>query len=192
MSAPHPDQQDGHQNDPRHDQQRDQQRNRQRTHSASHGPVDPDVDLHDAAQRAELHHHHPKVLGAIAVGGVIGAEARYGIAGAMAHRAGAFAWATLVTNLIGSLLIGVLMAWLAGRPRTPSLARPFLGVGILGGFTTFSTYAVDLRVMLGHHHRGAAAAYLLLTLAGGIVAVVVGLRATETRRRGSTAAQVES
>jgi CrcB protein len=141
-------------------------------------PVDPDVDLHDPRQRAELHHHHPKIIGAIAVGGVIGAEARYGLAVALPHHAGTWPWATLLTNLAGSLLLGVLMAVLAGAAQPPQLARPFLGVGILGGFTTFSTYAVDLREMLGHGHAGAAAAYLLVSLVGGILAVVVGLRAT--------------
>jgi CrcB protein len=134
------------------------------------------VDLHDPGQRDELHHHHPLILGAIAAGGVLGAEARYGLAQAMPHHAGTFPWATLVTNLAGSLLIGVLMAVLASRPRPPRLARPFLGVGILGGFTTFSTYAVDLRELLGHGHPVQAVGYLALTLLGGLLAVGLGLR----------------
>lgn len=152
-------------------------------------PVDPDVDLRDSAQRDELHRNHPKVLGAIAVGGVIGAEARYGLAEAIPHAAGTFPWATLVTNLSGSLLIGVLMAWLLAGPRRPRLARPFLGVGILGGFTTFSTYALDLRELLGHHHAVSATTYLLVTLVGGVLAVVVGLRLTRALLggRGDTA-----
>jgi CrcB protein len=162
-----------------------------RSHAAVHGPIDPDVDLHDAAQRDELHHHHPKLLGTIAVGGVIGAEARYGLAEALPHGAGAFPWATLVTNLLGCLSIGLLMGWLAARPGRPQLARPFLGVGILGGFTTFSTYALDLHDLLAHHHAGTAAAYLLLTLAGGVAAVVVGLRLTEDRQSEPSATQVQ-
>jgi CrcB protein len=141
--------------------------------------VDPDVDLHDPRQRAELHQHHPKVLGAIALGGVIGAEARYGLALALPHHPGSWPWATLLTNLSGSLLIGVLMAVLARAAHPSQLARPFLGVGILGGFTTFSTYAVDLREQIGHGHPAAAAAYLLVSLVGGVLAVVLGLRATK-------------
>jgi fluoride exporter len=162
------------------------------SHSATHGPIDPDVDLHEAAQRDELHHHHPKVLGAIAVGGVLGAEARYGLAEALPHAPGTFPWATLVTNLLGSLLIGVLMAWLAGRPRPPQLARPFLGVGILGGFTTFSTYAVDLRELLSHHQPETAAAYGLVTLAGGVVAVALGLRGAEALLAAGREAEVRA
>jgi fluoride exporter len=140
--------------------------------------IDPDVDLHDPRQRAELHHHHPLVLGAIAAGGVVGAEARYGLAEALPHHAGTFPWATLVTNLAGSLLIGVLMALLASRAHPPQLARPFLGVGILGGFTTFSTYAVDLRALLAHGRPAVAVGYLAVTLVGGLLAVGVGLVAT--------------
>jgi CrcB protein len=141
-------------------------------------PIDPDVDLHDPRQRAELHHHHPKILGTIALGGMIGAEARYGLALAMPHHAGSWPWATLLTNISGSLLLGVLMAAIASAGRPPQLARPFVGVGFLGGFTTFSTYAVDLREQLGHGHPGAAAAYALVSLVGGVLAVVIGLRAT--------------
>jgi CrcB protein len=148
------------------------------TSHPEHGPVDPDVDLHDPRQREELHHHHPAILGSIALGGVIGAEARYGLALALPHRAGHWPWATLLTNLLGSLLIGALMAALARAARPHQLVRPFLGVGILGGFTTFSTYAVDLREQLGHGHPAAAAAYLLVSLAGGLLAVMLGLRLT--------------
>jgi fluoride exporter len=161
------------------------------SHTASHGPVDPDVDLHDPAQRDELHHHHPKILGAIAAGGTVGAEARYALAEALPHPAGAFPWATLLTNLSGSLLIGVLMAVLAARPRSPQLARPFLGVGILGGFTTFSAYAVDVREMFGHHEPGTAAAYLLLTLVGGVLAVVAGLQAATALLPGRAPSQAD-
>ena len=89
--------------------------------------------------------HDQKVLGAIALGGVIGAEARYGLALAMPHHAGGWPWATLIINVVGSLLIGVLMAALASAPRRRSWPGRSSASGILGGFTTFSTYAVDLR-----------------------------------------------
>jgi CrcB protein len=145
------------------------------SHQQAHGSIDPDVDLHDEQQRTELGHHHPLVLGAIALGGVVGAEARYGLTQAMPHRPGSWPWDTLLTNVSGSLLIGVLMAVLASLARPPRLARPFLGVGILGGFTTFSTYAVDLRELLVHGHPVTAAAYLLVTLVAGVLAVAIGL-----------------
>jgi CrcB protein len=59
------------------------------------------------------------------------------------HRADEWPWATLLTNMSGCLLIGVLMVVIAERVRPHPLVRPLLGVGVLGGYTTFSTYAVD-------------------------------------------------
>ncbi len=141
-------------------------------------PIDPDVDLRLPAQRAELHHHHPLLLGAIALGGVLGAEARYGLARAVPHGAGGWPWSTLLVNVVGSLLIGVLMAALAARPAPPRLARPFLGTGVLGGFTTFSTYAVDLRSLAAHGHPGLALAYAGVTVLAALIAVTVGAAAT--------------
>ena len=106
--------------------------------------VDPDVDVADPVERPEaagprLH----AVLGAIAVGGVVGAEARYGLGVLLPHRADEWPWATLLTNVSGCLLIGVLMVVIVERIRPHPLVRPLLGVGVLGGYTTFSTYAVD-------------------------------------------------
>jgi fluoride exporter len=143
-------------------------------------PIDSDVDLHDARQRDELHHHHPLVLGAIAVGGVIGAETRYALSLAVKHPTGAWPWSTLLINVAGCLLIGVLMSALARAARPPRLARPFLGTGILGGFTTFSTYAVDVRAMAAHGHPALALGYAGATIASCLLAVVVGNLATRS------------
>lgn len=104
--------------------------------------VDPDVDLRIPADRAELTAHPAAVLGAIAAGGVLGGLARAGVQAAFPYAPTGFPWATFGINLTGCLLIGVLMAVIGARPVHP-LVRPFLGVGVLGGFTTFSAYAVD-------------------------------------------------
>ncbi|MEU4444599.1 CrcB family protein [Actinosynnema sp. NPDC050801] len=93
-----------------------------------------------------------RVLTAVALGGGIGGVARYGLA-AVVHGP----WGTLLINVVGCALIGVLMVLV---PRLHPLARPFLGIGVLGGFTTFSGYALDA-VRLGGL---AAFAYLLATL----------------------------
>jgi len=112
---------------------------------------------------------------AVAVGGVAGAEARYGLEVAWPHPAGQFPWTTLLINVLGCLLIGVLLGALARAPRPPRLARPLLGTGVLGGFTTFSAYAVDV-AGLGHAGRWAvAAAYLVLTVVACVAATAVGL-----------------
>lgn len=122
----------------------------------------------------------------IAAGGALGALARYGLSVALPHGPGTFPWSTFLVNVLGCLLIGVLMIVLtevAGRPHR--LARPFIGVGILGGFTTFSTYAVDIQQLVAAGAPATALAYLAGTLVAALLAVEVGMLATRlvTRRR---------
>ncbi|MFE9955350.1 CrcB family protein [Micromonospora sp. NPDC005299] len=135
--------------------------------------VDPDVDLRVPADRRELPAHPAAVLGAIAAGGVLGALARAGLQAAFPHPPTGFPSATFGINVAGCLLIGALMAVLTARPAGP-LVRPFLGVGVLGGFTTFSTYAVDAQRAIAAGAPGIALAYLAATLAGALLAVWAG------------------
>ena len=93
------------------------------------------------------------VLGAIAAGGALGALGRYGLAVAWPHRPGRFPWATFVTNVSGCLLIGVLMVLVVEVWSAHRLLRPFLGVGVLGGYTTFSTFALDSDRLIGVVHQ---------------------------------------
>lgn len=113
----------------------------------------------------------PRTVAAIAVGGSFGALARWGVATALPHTEGAFAWSTFLINTLGCLLMGVLMGVLTTRAHHP-LARPFLGIGFLGGFTTFSTYIVDAQ----HTDPLPAAAYLVATPLAAIFAVWAGHR----------------
>lgn len=141
--------------------------------------VDPDVDLADPVERREI--AGPRryaVLGAIALGGVLGAEARYGLGLLLPHRAGDWPWATLLTNASGCLLIGVLMVVITERIRPHTLVRPLLGVGALGGYTTFSTYAVDTIAAVGAGRAGAAVLYAVLTPLLSLLAVAIGAAAT--------------
>jgi len=115
------------------------------------------------------------VLGVIAAGGAIGSLARYGIGVAWPTPVGAFPGATLTINVLGCAVIGVLMVliteiWVAHR-----LVRPFLGTGVLGGFTTFSTYALDVHGMLLAHRPATAGAYLVGTVVLGLLAAWVGI-----------------
>ncbi|CAM5350095.1 Putative fluoride ion transporter CrcB [Streptomyces microflavus] len=87
-----------------------------------------------------------RVLGAVAAGGALGALARYGALVLWPTADGGFPWTVFAVNVSGCALIGVLMVLTVERGRvTHPLVRPFLGVGVLGGFTTFSTYAADVR-----------------------------------------------
>jgi CrcB protein len=141
--------------------------------------IDPDVDLADAARRAELALHPLQVLSAVAVGGVLGSEARYGLTLAFPEATVGVPWTTFAVNVLGCLAIGVLMVavrrWDGRRP----LLRPFAGVGVLGGFTTFSAYAVGVERLLDSDHVAAAVAYLVLTPVAAVAAAAVGGRLGE-------------
>jgi fluoride exporter len=110
------------------------------------------------------------VLTAVSAGGVLGALARYGLTVAWPHRTGDFPWATWAVNVSGCFLIGVLMAVLTRRRPEQRLLRPFLGVGLLGGYTTFSTSMVE--VLLAR--PAVALLYLAATVAGALTAVWAG------------------
>ncbi|MTD14840.1 hypothetical protein GIS00_12900 [Nakamurella sp. YIM 132087] len=138
-------------------------------------PVDADVDLRDPRQRAELRRRHGSVLGAVALGGAVGALARYGIGLLWPAAPGTIPWDVLVINVSGSLLIGVLMVLVVERPGAHRLLRPLLGTGVLGGYTTFSTYALDVHRLVEGGHPGAAAGYLVGTLAGALFGTWAGL-----------------
>ena len=137
-------------------------------------PVDPDVDLHVRGGRRELS-QHPWVLPVIALGGLLGAAARHALELLWAAAPGGWPWATLVTNASGCLLIGVLMVQVVEVGRAHPLLRPFVGVGLLGGYTTFSTYAVQTRTLWSQDHHGGSVLYLLLTPALAVVSVIVGV-----------------
>ncbi len=117
-----------------------------------------------------------------ALGGALGALARWGVAEALPRTDGGWPWATLLVNLTGCLLVGVLTGVLANRSPEPAWARPFLAVGVLGGFTTFSAFAVEV---VGLGDAGVlvpAAGYVLASVVGGVLAVAAGIRAV---RRGT-------
>jgi CrcB protein len=110
----------------------------------------------------------------IAAGGVIGALARQGLWAAFPRGAG-FDWTTLGINVGGCFLIGVLMTAITEAWRPHRLAAPFLGVGVLGGFTTFSTYIVDIQKSITSGSPGTGLAYLAATLAPALLAVYGGV-----------------
>lgn len=122
------------------------------------------------------------VLLAIAVGGIVGAEARYGIDRLVPPSPSGFPWATFVINVSGCLLMGVLMVVLTELLTPHRLLRPFLGIGILGGFTTFSGFTVDAVRLVDAHQAGLALTYLVATLIAAAAALALGT--VVTRRLG--------
>src|SRR3954454_10190430 len=141
-------------------------------------PVDPDVDLHAPAQQSQRA-WDPAVLGAIAVGGVLGAEARYGMSIWLTHQPGEWPGSTWLVNTSGCFLIGVLMVVITELASSPHrLVRPFLGVGILGGYTTFSTAMVDVQQLAVAGRGGLALGYMAATVLAALAATFLGAMLT--------------
>lgn len=116
------------------------------------------------------------VLLVIAVGGILGAAARHGLQVLWPVSAEHVPWATFIANVSGSFLIGILMVSVV-EVRPHPLVRPFLGVGLLGGYTTFSTYAVETHTLLREADPLLPLVYLFGTLAAALSSVVLGVLA---------------
>lgn len=106
----------------------------------------------------------------VGVGGLLGVLARWGISRLTLHSE-ALIWSTAGINILGSFLLGLLVAtqWSVGRDL-----REGLGVGFLGGFTTFSTFSVQVVLEVDSGEPGRALAYALTSVLGGIVAAATG------------------
>ena len=122
----------------------------------------------------------------VALGGAAGSVLRYQMGRAVTSLAGpgnAFPWGTLAVNILGSLLMGALVGWMArgaaGQQGSESM-RLLLGVGLLGGFTTFSAFSSELVTMLHRGQAGMAAGYAAASLIAGMAAVIIGLAAAQS------------
>lgn len=113
---------------------------------------------------------------AIALGAAIGANLRYGIGLWAAQRFGtAWPYGTLIINLLGCLLIGVLLTLTANRLTLSEPVRLMLVTGLLGGFTTFSTFGYESFTLFNAGNWLAALGYVGGSVVGGLIAVVVGV-----------------
>lgn len=116
----------------------------------------------------------------VALGGGIGAWLRFLTGRVWTQAIGpvaasAFPWATLSVNLIGSFAMGLLAGWLARFGTHGEGWRLLLGVGVLGGFTTFSAFSLELAGMAQRGALGMAAGYALVSLVGGVAGLFAGL-----------------
>jgi len=110
-------------------------------------------------------------LAAIFVGGCLGALARLGLVEALPPHPGTWPWATFIANVAGAFALGYLSTRLQERLPLSAYRRPFLGTGVCGALTTFSTLQVELLDMLDHGFGGLAAGYAAASLAAGLVAL---------------------
>ena len=125
---------------------------------------------------------------AVLVGGTLGTALRLAIDGALPHGDAEFALGTLLINVAGSFVLGLLAASLWVRPSTPAWLRAGLGVGVLGAFTTFSAVAVSVVAMARDGGGMLALAYLAASFALGLAAALAGLLAGRRISRSAPAA----
>ncbi|MET8576813.1 CrcB family protein [Streptomyces sp. NPDC005012] len=129
------------------------------------------------------------VIAVVAVGGAVGAALRLGAStvwqngsdARLVWRTGAaaFPWTTLLVNVVGCFLMGVLTVALKERfTHAPRLLNPMLGTGVLGGFTTFSSYTDDARRLFENGQPGYALCYIVLTVAAALAGVALGAALT--------------
>jgi fluoride exporter len=109
-----------------------------------------------------------KTVAVISLGGVLGALARFGLGVAFPAAPHHIPWSTFAINVVGCLLLGFI------APLTAGLIRPFVGTGVLGGFTTFSTYILEIHRLVRAEQIPAAVGYLGVTLISALLAAYVG------------------
>lgn len=146
------------------------------------GPTEPSVDHQRPARPAvrTARRAEPSVLAAIALGGALGAPARYGVAELVHVAPNSFPWATFWTNITGSFALGLLLALVLERFPPTRYLRPFVATGFLGAYTTYSTFAVETDLLIKDGHAAIALTYASASLLVGFAAVWVGILAARS------------
>jgi CrcB protein len=131
--------------------------------------IDPDRSVGSAGRRND-----PSTLAAIGIGGFLGAVVRYQL-GLWWPAGTGFPWTTFAINVSGSFALGLLVTLVLERWHPHRLLRPLLGIGFLGAYTTFSTFAVDADLLIDRGKAGTAALNIFLSVAVAILAVLAGM-----------------
>lgn len=148
-------------------------------------PIDPDLSPTDPAEprvtpprprsRAHLHRSRPDVLVAIGLGGMLGAAGRRGMSLWLPTHAGRFPWGTFWTNLAGSFLLGLVLVLILERFPPTRYLRPFVATGVIGAFTTMSTYEVETALLLKDGYLLAGVVYGVGSLFAGLGLAYAGI-----------------
>ncbi len=128
----------------------------------------------------------PRTLVAVAVGGALGAAARDELATRFPTPAGSFPWVTFFINVSGSLLLGLLLTFVLERWPPTRYVRPLVAIGVLGAYTTFSTFVVETDLLFRDGYVAVGVVYVVASLAAGCAAVYIGIvagRSWPTLRR---------
>jgi fluoride exporter len=138
----------------------------------------------------------PRLAGLVALGGMVGTAARASLEAALPAPAGGWPWTTFTINIVGSLVLGVLLESLLRTGDDTGWRRAVrlgCGTGILGGFTTYSTFILEVEQLLRGGSQAVAVGYALVSVVVGLAAAGVGiaLAATWARARGGARARAE-
>ena len=137
-------------------------------------PIDPDRESQaDVFRQGAATARRWDIALVVAAGGAIGGGCRYLLNIAWSTTPGTFPWSTFVENVSGCLLLGALMVVVLARPSR--YIRPFLGVGVLGGFTTFSAYIIDTHELISDGRTPLALLYLFGSVVAGLLACAAGM-----------------
>ncbi|HEX9258754.1 MAG TPA: CrcB family protein [Acidimicrobiales bacterium] len=127
----------------------------------------------DAATTPPRPRHHVAVM--VGIGGAAGGLARHWVNELLAARPGSWSWSTLVVNVVGAAILGLVVGWLVHRPATPWMVRPLLGTGFCGAFTTFSAFMVQTDALARDGRPAMAAASVGIATVLGLAAARAGL-----------------
>jgi CrcB protein len=128
----------------------------------------------NSARLNERVSRRPDVVAAVLLGGFAGGAARYATVRAWPTGSSGFPWSTLTVNLCGAAVLGALVV-LAGTVWRSRYARPLVGTGFCGAFTTFSAVVVDVDRLLARGEPGTAVGYLAASFLGGLIAAFAGI-----------------
>ncbi|PBC65555.1 chromosome condensation protein CrcB [Streptomyces sp. Tue6028] len=139
---------------------------------------EPGAPVRMPVPTASLRQGQGPVVAMVALGGAMGATARYGAARLWPAETAGFPWTTFWVNVLGCAVMGVFMVLITDVWAAHRLVRPFIGTGVLGGFTTFSTYVVDIRRLVDEGRPWTGFGYLVATLIAALAAVWLAGAAT--------------
>jgi fluoride exporter len=141
----------------------------------SHEPASTEAPSFPFRRRGSSQRAQPAVLVAIALGGALGAVARYEVAQLIHVSKDAFPWATFWTNISGAFVLGFFLTLVVERFPPSRYPRPFFAVGFLGAYTTFSTMAVETVSLIRDDRPALGVGYLTGSIAAGLVVVYAGI-----------------
>jgi CrcB protein len=129
----------------------------------------------DNARSSSVVNRRWAILAVIACGGIVGSVARYAVERALPTVSGHFPWGTFCVNVTGSAALGLLLMVVIQLLPRGHIARPLIGTGVIGAYTTFSTLAGEADLLVHDGHALGALVYVAASLAAGLAAVVLGM-----------------